>query len=360
MKRLILTDCNLDDPICEFFNVNDIVFDFLPSTLDTPLIDFIAGRGDGFDKIYIFFKLDKFKKLYEEKSQHNNFDDLKRKFVLVNYKEADQLFDLYYEQIDDNLQFFNWLDDNNIYFLNDGRAGKQLKSMLPKSTFITLHDPFLDMCNIHHYITLKDHKPNKNFFCLLQKRRNRGHRDRLWNKLKDRFQDNSICQYHQPEDNMAKFKDLKKDYGPIHYENIDWPGGSIPIQYYNQTYLELTTETLGHIDNDDSFFLTEKTLKPIMMKHPSMILAPMHHLKRVRELGFKTYDDHLDESYDDLPMLDDRIDCIMKNLETIDFKKLYQETEFLRQFNFDRLLYLYGSYKNIFWRNFNIFWQNIK
>jgi hypothetical protein len=96
------------------------------------------------------------------------------------------------------------------------------------------------------------------------------------------------------------------------------------------------------------------------MKHPSMILGPMHHLKRVRELGFKTYDAHLDESYDDLPMLDDRIDCIMKNLEIIDFKKLYQETEFLRQFNFDRLLYLYGSYKNIFWRNFNIFWQNIK
>ena len=50
------------------------------------------------------------------------------------------------------------------------------------------------------------------------------------------------------------------------------------------------------------FFPTEKIWKPILAGIPFVCIATQNFLKRVRDLGFKTYDTVWDESYDEEEM----------------------------------------------------------
>lgn len=69
------------------------------------------------------------------------------------------------------------------------------------------------------------------------------------------------------------------------------------LRYYNQFDVEIVCETytLG-----DTFFPTEKTVRPIMAAKPLLVYGPRNFLARLRDLGFKTYNEHWDESYDKL------------------------------------------------------------
>lgn len=67
------------------------------------------------------------------------------------------------------------------------------------------------------------------------------------------------------------------------------------LAHYSRFAIELVCETytLG-----DSFFVTEKTARPITSGKPILAYAPKHFLARLRELGFKTWVLLWDENYD--------------------------------------------------------------
>lgn len=67
------------------------------------------------------------------------------------------------------------------------------------------------------------------------------------------------------------------------------------ISHYNRFDIELVAETftLGN-----TFFPTEKTIRPLMAAKPMLVYGPKFYLKRLQDLGFKTYRDFWDESYD--------------------------------------------------------------
>lgn len=67
------------------------------------------------------------------------------------------------------------------------------------------------------------------------------------------------------------------------------------LQHYYNFAVEIVCETytLG-----DTFFPTEKTIRPIMAAKPIMVYAPRYYLARLRSLGFRTYGTIWDESYD--------------------------------------------------------------
>lgn len=75
---------------------------------------------------------------------------------------------------------------------------------------------------------------------------------------------------------------------------------------YNDTYFSLVTETLFFQDRFDfqsavmipGIFVTEKTYKPIIMKHPFVIAALPNFLSSLRELGLKTFHPFILEDYD--------------------------------------------------------------
>lgn len=68
------------------------------------------------------------------------------------------------------------------------------------------------------------------------------------------------------------------------------------LSFYNQFNIELISETYTH---GTTFFPTEKTVRPIVGNKPFLVYGPKHFLKNLKELGFKTFDQWWDESYDD-------------------------------------------------------------
>ena len=90
-------------------------------------------------------------------------------------------------------------------------------------------------------------------------------------------------------------------YTPIvekYYHNVSQ---SLPIELYNQGYFNLIVET--DLSLNDGFFLTEKTIKSLIVGQPFVICASANHLKHLRKLGFRTYDSLWDEGYDNMKLL---------------------------------------------------------
>ena len=90
------------------------------------------------------------------------------------------------------------------------------------------------------------------------------------------------------------------------------------------------------------------------MGHPFMVLSTKHFLKNLKELGFKTFGDFIDESYDNCDDAGDRIDIISRNLERLDMtesKKFYNDTRSICEHNQNHLMYLQGRYKFDLWKN---------
>jgi len=133
----------------------------------------------------------------------------------------------------------------------------------------------------------------------------------------------------------AGFLDIFKEnqnYDILDVVNIDRenPTFHVPIDYCRESYIYIVTET--HIDNG-CFFLSEKSYKPIAIGMPFMILGNPGTLQYLREKGYATFSDWIDESYDlDLP-LEERIDIIVQNLIKISKMSDIEKINIRRQMN---------------------------
>lgn len=94
---------------------------------------------------------------------------------------------------------------------------------------------------------------------------------------------------------------------------IESPDHLTILNQYHRFFAELVIETyvMG-----TTFFPTEKTIRPIIAKTPFIAMAPKNHLANLRNMGFKTFSNWWDESYDGYAGLD-RINEIKKVIETV-------------------------------------------
>jgi hypothetical protein len=67
------------------------------------------------------------------------------------------------------------------------------------------------------------------------------------------------------------------------------------LNYYDQFAIEIVCETYTM---GNTFFPTEKTIRPIMACKPMLVYGPRYFLARLRTMGFQTYHNLWDESYD--------------------------------------------------------------
>jgi hypothetical protein len=69
--------------------------------------------------------------------------------------------------------------------------------------------------------------------------------------------------------------------------------------FYLETYFGLVSETtFTTLHNSDGRFLTEKTFKSIASAHPFILVAPPKSMELLRNIGYKTFDGIINESYD--------------------------------------------------------------
>lgn len=80
--------------------------------------------------------------------------------------------------------------------------------------------------------------------------------------------------------------------------------------WYDQTYFSLVVESAVEHQN----FITEKTFKPLAFQHPFMVIGQQHTLRQLQQLGFVTYDNLFDESYDQAETFAERLNKIENNI----------------------------------------------
>tara|TARA_B110000503_G_C7152781_1_gene415938 strand:- start:1850 stop:3136 length:1287 start_codon:yes stop_codon:yes gene_type:complete len=117
------------------------------------------------------------------------------------------------------------------------------------------------------------------------------------------------------------------------YDTNDWvgdvqPGNNINIDAHLKTFVNVVTETLTE---NRVVYITEKTYKPIYTCQPFIIVGNTYTLKKMKELGYKTFDKWWDESYDDELDFKKRMDKITKLLEKIASWNLDECTEIRNQ-----------------------------
>jgi hypothetical protein len=88
----------------------------------------------------------------------------------------------------------------------------------------------------------------------------------------------------------------------------------VPISVYNQTHYSLVAET--NFSNSYNFY-TEKIVKPIMAGRLFIAIAGQGYLEFLRSLGFKTFNNVIDESYDQEPNDITRWTMAMNQLELL-------------------------------------------
>ena len=86
-------------------------------------------------------------------------------------------------------------------------------------------------------------------------------------------------------------------------------------KYFNSTYFSLVNET--YFETGNVRFLTEKIYKPIMHKHPFILVSTPYSLELLKEQGYKTFDDFIDESYDNELDNGKRLLKIIKEVEKL-------------------------------------------
>jgi hypothetical protein len=175
---------------------------------------------------------------------------------------------------------------------------------------------------------------NKLYDFLYLNKQDRPHRKKLFAILKtNNLLDNSLYSFLHNSYNIKLNKQYELPW--IDADNYPLYGSDQDIHepQFNDTAINLVSETN---DNDYDVFMTEKIWKPIIAKQVFVVHGNYGYLKKLKQLGFRTFNNVFDESYDDERDSDKRTNKIIdlcKILKNIDKQKLYRETESIRQHN---------------------------
>lgn len=347
---------NGDDELCKELSDKGISFKKIPSRLDTDAIHKLSDQTDS----VLVCDLACLKKIM---GRH----DIRYKVIINDYSEVIEFFNRLLVSTDSliaepgrttSLFWQPFVGNRFAYFRDirkklltmdieawtDGVCGSFMAEHYPNIKFKFKEHQVFSQYNTHGHFkhgegTLPDEK-DRLFFYTINLRKERLARYKLMDALESSGlkQDSlSLTGSHYSLDSIKNSmrKDLKDSYSEDELEGVNWYDGMPKKSFYRRTYFELACETLGNADGDDTFWPTEKTMKPILMKHPFMVLAPMHHLRNLRELGFRTFGNVIDESFDQMPKIEDRIKKIIQNIQTIKHDPLgfWNATNDIREHN---------------------------
>jgi hypothetical protein len=135
--------------------------------------------------------------------------------------------------------------------------------------------------------------------------------------------------------------------------------------YYQTSLISVVTET--NFENND-IFNTEKIFKPMVHRHPFILVGPYKTLEHLKNMGYKTFSDFWDESYDDI---EDPIERLLKIVEICKDiqswddtkkKKFFYKSMVITTHNYDLLTSQYpDNMRKNFWhrlRDYVIFQQD--
>lgn len=136
------------------------------------------------------------------------------------------------------------------------------------------------------------------------------HYNNDWKKLL------KILPYSDFGDYLDKQIDLNQRPSPV--ESIS------DINFWSETYKKISTEIVCEtVLHNESFFITEKIIRPILYKRLFLTISSINYEKRLKELGFDIFDDIIDKTYDNKSYYDrvnhvyGSLECMINNFEKI-------------------------------------------
>jgi hypothetical protein len=153
------------------------------------------------------------------------------------------------------------------------------------------------------------YKPNKTYknTFLMPVRNHKGQaawRGEVINSLRDKLDDAIYSIY--VEDKFLPNSDRKSNHRQIE------------PSWFDDTFFSLTLES--YCDPEKPIFKTEKIFKPIGFYHPMLVIGSPGTLKSLKDLGFETFDNLFDESYDSVTDINKKIKIIKKNIDRFNYE----------------------------------------
>jgi nucleoside-diphosphate-sugar epimerase len=270
----------------------------------------------------------------------NDVRSHKAKIVMIHQFEGYSGMNIYnndLEIIDRWIKESN-LPDSGVHYIhgnllvNEVRKQRSLKFECHP---ISIFDSWVDYRLLKNEIVNFEPTDEK-YFLLSYNRNPRPHRIHLVNQLikNDLFDKGKISL--GKFDPHGEYEELSK-MTPIEIDrtlDINW-AANIELSDHKSTFISLVTETL--IDTS-ILFMSEKIWKPIVAGHPFIVLGNVNTLSYLKDLGYKTFDKWIDESYDLEPDHHKKIDMVVAELNKFKTKSI-QELIDIRKEMYDTCLF---------------------
>ena len=126
-----------------------------------------------------------------------------------------------------------------------------------------------------------------------------------------------------------------------------------PEQVVKDTFFTVVSE--AHCgDSDKTMFLSEKTFKVIVCIHPFLIMVNKDSMSMMRKIGYKTFNNFIDEGFDTLPT-HERLKYILESIRKVDkiedkiewYKSLEETIEFNYNVLIDKLFRYPDAYMDM-------------
>jgi len=207
-----------------------------------------------------------------------------------------------------NIEYIPWyLYSSTIYKSKEYVPGRRKKKFFNLNRRMHLHrmlfvlKVFKEKLNDNFYISFPNSQPNSK------------------EKFLDIAMNNHLRylqEYNIDENDITEFNKLL----PLRIDIKEWNTYPLPIKsekldvYYQNSLFSIVSETYFF---SKIIHLTEKTFKPIINRHPFIMISAPYTLRKIREFGFKTFGDIIDESYDEIEDDELRFDTIMNLVREI-------------------------------------------
>ena len=120
-------------------------------------------------------------------------------------------------------------------------------------------------------------------------------------------------------------------------------------ELFNLAWFSFVNETSTGIyfqypELPNDVFLSEKTTKCIVHRHPFVLFSTHHSLKTLHDMGFRTFSGIIDESYDLLTDPIERMDACISEVERLckysnsEWQELWPELKAITDHNFDVIM----------------------
>lgn len=199
----------------------------------------------------------------------------------------------------------------------------------------------------------------RDYTFLFTNRKLRPHRQYLVNLLqKQQLLDNALWCNHDrditwghPDFNRVystetvQTQTLPQDYD---IKSPGWIDGVIVPAQYKNTWFTLVAET---VFESPASFRTEKFYKPVLTGHPFVVCANRGFYQNLKNLGYKTYSDWIDESFDTIDNGQQRIERLVEQIAwliTQNLPKFWEETREVRLYNQRHALAIHSNQQQTF------------